>query len=192
MHPLHALQQLSGAARWGELRAHGVAARELRLACDTGAVVSLGQGLYCRPGHERLPVTRAVALCGVLSCGSAAEHHDEMFGRSSLHVTLRRTPPLVQAGVGSVASQVHVPRVGWVDLVIDGWLVVETDGRAVHLDTFAEDRRRDAELVRAGFVVLGFNYADVERRPQWVVQVVRAALRHRSAGHGTHRRALEW
>lgn len=98
---------------------------------------------------------------------------------------------LLQADVGSVASQVHVPRVGWVDFVIDGWLVIETDGRAVHLDSFAEDRRRDAELVRAGFVVLRFTYADVERRPQWVVQVVRAALRQRPPRHGGHLRARE-
>jgi very-short-patch-repair endonuclease len=89
---------------------------------------------------------------------------------------------LVEASVGAVSSQVHVPCVGWVDLVVDGWLVVETDGQAVHRDTFAEDRRRDAELVRQGFVVLRFTYHDVHRRPAWVVHVVREAVRH-GAGH---------
>ncbi len=100
---------------------------------------------------------------------------------------------LVQAEVGEVTSQVQVPRVGWVDLVVAGRLVVETDGRAVHHDTFAEDRRRDAELVRQGYLVVRFTYQDVERRPAWVVQVVREALReHPPRRHDpSHRRARE-
>jgi very-short-patch-repair endonuclease len=84
---------------------------------------------------------------------------------------------LVTDGIGPVVSQLHVERVGWVDLVVDGWLVIEVDGYAVHRDRFAEDRRRDAELVRQGFVVLRFTYADLERRPDWVLAVVRDTLR---------------
>lgn len=85
-------------------------------------------------------------------------------------------------GLGPVESQVPVDRVGWVDLVLQGWLVVEVDGYAVHRERFEEDRRRDAELVRQGYVVLRFTYRDVHRRPQWVLDVVRDTLR-RGAGH---------
>ncbi len=95
---------------------------------------------------------------------------------------------LVGAAVGVVESQVEVPRVGWVDVVVDGWLVVEVDGYAVHRDRFREDRRRDAELVRQGFVVLRFTYEDLERRPEWVLRVVRETLAH---GGPAHRRARE-
>jgi hypothetical protein len=79
---------------------------------------------------------------------------------------------LVQAGIGAIESQVYVHQVGWVDLVVDGWLVLELDGWATHKAAFHEDRRRDAELSRLGFVVLRFTYADLARRPHWFVQVV--------------------
>lgn len=93
------------------------------------------------------------------------------------------------AGIGPIESQVEIPRVGWVDLVVGGWLVVEVDGYAVHRERFREDRRRDAELVRQGFVVLRFTYADLEHRPQWVLAVVRETL---ALGRPAHRSAREW
>jgi very-short-patch-repair endonuclease len=80
------------------------------------------------------------------------------------------------SAVGSIASQVHVADVGWVDLVVDGWLVVEFDGFSTHRAGFREDRRRDAELTRRGFVVLRFTYPDVLHRANWLVQVVRDTL----------------
>lgn len=57
---------------------------------------------------------------------------------------------LLETGIGPVASQVWVASVGWVDLVVDGWLVIEVDGYATHREAFGEDRRRDAELTRLG------------------------------------------
>jgi very-short-patch-repair endonuclease len=76
------------------------------------------------------------------------------------------------AAVGEIRSQVYVPRVGWVDLVVDGWLVIELDGYRTHKSGFHEDRRRDAELTRLGFVVLRFTYADVMSRREWFLRVV--------------------
>lgn len=92
------------------------------------------------------------------------------------------------AGLGPIESQVEIPRVGWVDLVVAGWLVIEVDGYAVHRDRFREDRRRDAELVRQGFAVLRFTYDDLERRPRWVLAVVRETL---AVGSPAHRSARE-
>ena len=83
---------------------------------------------------------------------------------------------LVLAGLGPVQSQVHFDRVGWVDFLLQGWLVIEVDGFSVHRDRFNEDRRRDAELTRLGLVVLRFTYYDVLNRPEWVLQVVRETL----------------
>lgn len=101
---------------------------------------------------------------------------------------------LLEAGLGPVASQVPVACVGWVDFMLRGWLVIEVDGFAVHRGSFREDRRRDAELTRLGYVVLRFTYQDVLRRPGWVLQVVRetlAAGRPRFAPAG-QRQAREW
>lgn len=83
---------------------------------------------------------------------------------------------LALAEVGAITSQVHVPRVGWVDLVVEGWLVVELDGYATHRAAFHEDRRRDAELTRLGYVVLRFTYADLLHRRRWFVETVQETL----------------
>jgi very-short-patch-repair endonuclease len=49
------------------------------------------------------------------------------------------------------------------DLLIDGWLVLELDGRATHAKekAFTADRVRTARLIRDGRVVLQFAYATI-------------------------------
>lgn len=77
---------------------------------------------------------------------------------------------LLDAGY-DLETQQYVAGVGRVDFVIDGWLVVELDGRLFHEDAvqFEEDRRRDAELVRRGFVVLRFTWAQVvHHQEEWL------------------------
>ncbi|WP_380158896.1 DUF559 domain-containing protein [Kineococcus sp. R86509] len=80
---------------------------------------------------------------------------------------------LLEAGY-SLQTQVVLDPAGRVDFLIDDWLVVELDGRRTHDDPvqFAEDRRRDAELTRRGFVVLRFTWTAVVRRREWWLQVV--------------------
>jgi very-short-patch-repair endonuclease len=83
---------------------------------------------------------------------------------------------LVLEGMGPVASQVYVEQVGWVDLVVDGWLVIELDGWEYHRERFREDRRRDAELTRRGLVVLRFTHRDLMHRREWFIGVVAETL----------------
>jgi very-short-patch-repair endonuclease len=83
---------------------------------------------------------------------------------------------LVLAGIADVSSQVWFAEVGWVDLLIHGWLVIELDGRRTHQPAFQEDRRRDAELTRRGLVVLRFTYMDLKARLPWFVEVVAETL----------------
>lgn len=71
-----------------------------------------------------------------------------------------------------VQSQVLVPGVGWVDLLVEGWLVVETDGRATHLQTFAQDRRRDSGTALAGGLTLRFGWHDVVQRFEQTLDTV--------------------
>ena len=81
---------------------------------------------------------------------------------------------LRQAGL-PVDCQVLVPGVGRVDLVVDGWLVVELDGFAYHSDRdrYRTDRRRTNGLVAQGYRVLRFSYEDVMfRLADVVAQVV--------------------
>jgi very-short-patch-repair endonuclease len=161
-------------------------------------------GVYCLPGAERADATRAVSLnvepeellALVPVSGRWAGRVRKAVGladasaQSVLESAARVL--MVEGGVGSVETQVEIDRVGWVDFLVDGWLVVETDGYATHRTAFREDRRRDAELLRAGYLVLRFTYADVEGRPQWVLDVIRDTLRREGPAHAArHRRARD-
>ncbi|MFW7413842.1 endonuclease domain-containing protein [Demequina sp. SO4-18] len=77
-----------------------------------------------------------------------------------------------------VVSQAVFPGVGRVDLLVEGRVVVECDGRDYHSDprAFARDRARDRELIARGLDVLRFPYADTVYRPDRVVSDVRRAL----------------
>lgn len=61
-------------------------------------------------------------------------------------------------------------------------LAIEVDGQAFHSDAraFHRDRRRQNDLVRAGWTVLRFTWADLSREPERVVAEVLDAL-HRLA-----------
>lgn len=73
-----------------------------------------------------------------------------------------------------VRCQVFIADVGRVDLLIDGWLVVEIDGYAYHSsrDQFRADRRRANRLVQQGYSLLRFSYEDVMSRPDRLVAIV--------------------
>jgi very-short-patch-repair endonuclease len=84
---------------------------------------------------------------------------------------------LTDAGF-SVEPQVHISGVGWVDLLVEGRLVVEIDGLAYHSDgrQFANDRRRDAAAQLLGYRVVRFTWLDAVRRPEYLVAVVTQLL----------------
>ena len=77
-----------------------------------------------------------------------------------------------------VQSQVGIPGVGRVDLLVDDAVVVELDGREHHSDreAFDTDRRRDRLLLAWGLKVLRFTYSDVMPTGSRVVEDVRGAL----------------
>ena len=87
-------------------------------------------------------------------------------------------------------TQVAIPGVGRVDVLIGDRLVVELDGEAFHTGPeFERDRRRDFELVQQGYLVVRLTYGMVMR--EWeVVQRGMLALidrgEHRWAGRGPH------
>lgn len=92
----------------------------------------------------------------------------ESFARVHLTVAL--------SGLGaSIEPQANLWGVGHVDLLVDGWLVVEVDGFAFHSDraSYREDRRRNGVLSRHGYVWLRPTFEDVVRRPAWMVDEVR-------------------
>ena len=77
-----------------------------------------------------------------------------------------------------VQSQVYIPDVGRVDLVVDGWLVIEIDGYAHHStrEQFRNDRRRANLIAEKGLVLLRFSYEDVMFRSEEMVALIRYVL----------------
>jgi hypothetical protein len=143
----------------------------------------------CLPRRDAI-----VVVDGVLSRGIDVEDvraHLRGRGAGGARARVERASPLAgssgetcariapeDAGF-DVECQVHIPTVGWVDLLVDGTIVVEVDGFAHHSDPrqFAADRRRDAALAARGYVVLRFAWADAVRRPDYLVATVQAARR---------------
>jgi very-short-patch-repair endonuclease len=91
-----------------------------------------------------------------------------------------------------VRTQVFIPRVGRVDVLVGDRLVVELDGLGFHTGTaVSNDRRRDLELHRLGYIVLRVDYGMVMDEWDAVEVVIRAyvvrrehrwAARHARAG----------
>lgn len=78
-----------------------------------------------------------------------------------------------------VESQVNIPGMGHLDLMVDGRLGVETDGAGFHMDkpSFEEDRRRWNVTTRLGVPTLVVSYSLVKHRPREFVAMVRDTLR---------------
>ena len=79
----------------------------------------------------------------------------------------------------AVALQVSFAGVGFVDLVVDGWLVIECDSKAHHSswDEQRRDYRRDLALARQGYCVLRLTAEDILYREDEVLTALRGLLR---------------
>jgi hypothetical protein len=77
-----------------------------------------------------------------------------------------------------VESQVNIPGMGHIDLMVDGRLGIETDGAGFHMDraSFEEDRRRWNVTTRRGIPTLVVSYWLLLNRPGEFVAMVREAL----------------
>ncbi|MEV1131682.1 DUF559 domain-containing protein [Agromyces sp. NPDC049794] len=77
-----------------------------------------------------------------------------------------------------VEVQVEISGVGRVDLVIDGWLVIEADGSAWHDDHEAvgRDRERNAALVRRGYRWHRFGYEQIISDLDGCIEVIAELL----------------
>jgi len=77
--------------------------------------------------------------------------------------------------------QAHIPGVGRVDFLVDGWLIVECDSARFHAGWAEQrnDRRRDAAAATHGFVVLRLIAEDIMWQPESVLAALRGVLAHR-------------
>ncbi|HEX4057685.1 MAG TPA: hypothetical protein VHX87_05145 [Galbitalea sp.] len=84
----------------------------------------------------------------------------------------------VAAGL-TVELQASINNVGFVDLLVEGWLIVEVDSRKFHDGPTDQhrDRVRDGNAVLGGYGHLRFNYPLVQFDLEWCVDVILTRLR---------------
>lgn len=77
-------------------------------------------------------------------------------------------------------TQVELPGIGIVDFLLEGFLIIEVDGRS-HLEArqVTKDRGRNNASTLAGYAVLRYGYQDVVYRQQKVLDEVWQVLRGR-------------
>ncbi len=75
-------------------------------------------------------------------------------------------------------SQVNIPGMGHLDLMVDGRLGIETDGAGFHMDraSFEEDRRRWNVTTRRGIPVLVVSYGLLKYHPKDFISMVTEVL----------------
>ena len=78
-----------------------------------------------------------------------------------------------------VEVQVRIDGVGRVDLLVDGWLVVECDSKQFHSEWAQQrtDYRRDMALAVRGYFRIRFLAEDIFYRPETVIAALRGVLR---------------
>lgn len=92
------------------------------------------------------------------------------------------TETIVRLMIRSLGSrvklQVAISGVGRVDMVVDGWLVVECDSKAHHSDweTQRADRRRDQQLAQRGYAVYRPIAEDILYHPEEVLRALRGMI----------------
>ncbi len=86
---------------------------------------------------------------------------------------------LLLRGLGcSVEVQVHLDTVGRVDLLVDGWLIIECDSRAHHegWDAQRNDRRRDLAAAALGYTTVRPLAEDILFDQETVLDTMRAVI----------------
>ena len=101
----------------------------------------------------------------------------EVDGRSMSGTETKLRLGCVEAGL-RVELQASIAKVGFVDLLIDGWLIVEVDSHEFHDTPINQhhDRVRDGNAVLGSFGQLRFDYVLVQSHLDWCIQVILARL----------------
>lgn len=122
---------------------------------------------------DRLPFHRRRALSRIRADAGSGTETMMRWWLETLHIGVR--------------SQVWIPGVGRVDLLVGSGLVIECDSRSFHdnPEQYREDRRRDLLLRSLGYTVVRLTWEQVFCRTQETLGHLRVMLRR-----GDHRRPV--
>lgn len=153
-------------------------------------VVMLAHASACLPFRDAVVIADSALNTGLLTLDELPRPASGGTTSPRLRAVLDHLDPGAQSLLETIArlafrargwrveTQVQFRRVGWVDLLVDGVLVVELDGREHHdsPDAFVTDRRRGNELTAHGMPLLRFTYGDVIHHEDDMVRLVARTL----------------
>lgn len=153
-------------------------------------VEALTQAVLCQPARHAIATLDSAWHLGLVD----VEGIDEVFRRLPRAFQVLRTllDPRSEAGVETLVRlilrtlghraelQVVIRGVGRVDLLVDGWLIVECDSRQFHSEWEAHvrDRHRDSAALAQGYCTVRLLAADVLSRPDAVRLQLESILDH--------------
>lgn len=160
-------------------------------ACAVGIVDALIHAVHCQPPRAAIATLDSALHVGVIA---AAELADVFAGLPARFQVLRSfVDHRAESGPESlvrlmarqlgceVRVQVSFDGVGRVDLLLDGWLVVECDSKEFHSDWEAQvkDRERDLALAARGYCTFRVTAAAIMHRPDDVFAALRGLVQSR-------------
>lgn len=190
-HPLH-LQFTPATSRLPKrppaVVAHWRASERARAEVASDVVSALAQACRCQSPRDAVATLDSAWNLGFVGDPEIAE----VFARLPLRYWALRglLDPRAESGAESlmrlifralgctVELQVQLPGVGRVDLIIDGWLIVECDSRAHHggWESQMRDRRRDIAAAGLGFTTIRPVAEDIYFRHDEVVTWMKAIV----------------
>lgn len=161
-----------------------------------GILDALVHAVRCQPPRYAIATIDSALNKGLIR----ADDLDELFAHLPRRYRILRTHVDGRAQAGTetlvrlmlqvlgahVRPQARFEAIGFVDLLVDGWLVIECDSREFHSDwrQQVKDRERDLALAARGYVVLRLTAAQILYRPDEVQAALRALLRTRASRAG--------
>jgi very-short-patch-repair endonuclease len=160
----------------------------------TGLADVLLHALHCLPEREALVMVQCAVGQGLVSLDflrNQLQGNRNARPKAVLDWVIPRADSLLEvlantvfrrAGL-QVLRHVEIPGVGEVDFLIEGCLVVETDG-GTHLEPrqVKKDRRRNNATLVGGYLVLRYGYDDVVHHPERMLAEVLEVLERRRRG----------
>lgn len=155
--------------------------------CATSAASTVRCIARCFGVHEAIRVADSALQRGLADRGAVQRAMDGLFWLEAPAIDAvdakcgsgyeTDAKLLLRAAGLAFVQQVKIPRVGTVDFVVCGCVIVEVDGRETHESTFEEDRARDAEALLQGYITVRVSARWLDRNADRFIGLVMAALR---------------
>jgi very-short-patch-repair endonuclease len=172
-------------ARGGAVR-HWWPVRDHVEQTRTGLNDTLAHVVRCQPPRFAIAVLDSALHAGLVSVREVESVLERVPARH--RIPPARLDPRAESGIESLvrfalvdaglacASQVLIAGVGRVDLLVEGRVIVEVDGRLWHADQQSRDYARDLTAQASGFAVVRADYPHAIDHSDLVVRAVRRAL----------------